>query len=269
MKSGTIVFIHGMYMNSLCWEHWLEFFQSKGYRCVAPSWPASACATGAGGRDKPVEELRKSHPDPQLGRLTLSRVIEHYDSLVRSMDEKPFLIGHSMGGLVVQLLLQKGLATAGVAIASAPPLGVITPKWSFIRSNWPHITPFRSQSQPVRMSLRRFQYTFTNGLPLAVQQAAYERYALPERRRVASGVMTKAAAIDFSQPHPPLLQVAGSNDHLIPASLNKSNWNRYKATPSITDFKEFARRTHFVIGQENWQEVAEYIAAWLEKQASD
>ena len=258
MKSRTIVFIHGMYMNSLCWENWLDLFQSKGYHCVAPSWP---------GRDKPVEELRKSPPDPQLTRLTLSRVIEHYADIVRQIDEKPILIGHSLGGLVVQLLLQKGLAAAGVAIASAPPQGVLTLKWAFIRSNWPHITPFRSRSQPVRMSLKRFQYTFTNGLPLAIQQWAYERYAVPESRRVAGGTLTGTAAIDFSRVHPPLLLVAGSNDHLIPASLNKSNWNRYKASPSVTDFKEFAGRTHFVIGQEGWQDVAGFIAAWLEKQA--
>jgi pimeloyl-ACP methyl ester carboxylesterase len=260
MKSGRIVFIHGMYMNALCWEHWLDFFQAKGYRCIAPSWP---------GRDKPVEELRKNHPDPQLGQLTLSRVIEHFDGLVSAMDEKPILIGHSMGGLVVQLLLQRGLAAAGVAIASAPPRGVFTAKWAFIRSNWPHITPFRSQSRPIQMKLKRFQYTFANELPLAVQQAAYERYAVPESRRVAIGALIRVAAIDFRKPHAPLLLVAGSNDHLIPAALNRTNWSRYKGSPSITDFKEFAGRTHFVIGQENWQELAGTIAAWLEKQADD
>jgi alpha-beta hydrolase superfamily lysophospholipase len=119
------------------------------------------------------------------------------------------------------------------------------------------------------MKLRRFQYTFANGLPLEVQQAAYERYAVPESRRVPAGAITRVAAIDFRKPHPPLLLVAGSNDHLIPAALSRTNWSRYKRSPSITDFKEFAGRTHFVIGQENWQEVAGTISAWLEKQADD
>ena len=99
MKPQTILFIHGMYMTPLCWEHWLEYFQAKGYRCLAPAWP---------GRDKPIEELRKTHNDPELGRLGLHQVIESYAAQIRSMDEKPALIGHSMGGLVVQLLLQQG-----------------------------------------------------------------------------------------------------------------------------------------------------------------
>jgi pimeloyl-ACP methyl ester carboxylesterase len=162
MKSKTILFIHGMYMTPLCWEHWLEYFQAKGYRCIAPAWP---------GRDKPVEELRKIHPDPQLGQLTLSRVTEHFAGQVRDLDEKPVLIGHSMGALVVQLLLQQDLAVAGVAIDSAPPQGIFTPNWAFLKSNWPHINPFADQNVPISMSLERFQYAFVNDLPIDQQQA--------------------------------------------------------------------------------------------------
>jgi len=117
MPSKTILFIHGMYMTPLCWEHWLDFFQAKGYRCIAPAWPE---------RDKPVQELRKIHPDPQLGHLTLSRVIEHYADLIHMLEEKPILIGHSMGGLVVQVLLQRYEAIAGVAIDDGrnAPIGI-------------------------------------------------------------------------------------------------------------------------------------------------
>ena len=256
MPSQTILFIHGMYMTPLCWEHWLDYFQAKGYRCIAPAWPD---------RDRSIQTLRKSHPDPLLGRLTLSRVIEHYISLINMLDEKPILIGHSMGGLVVQLLLQRYEAIAGVAIDSAPPLGVITTDKAFLKSNWPHINPFISQSSPIQMTLERFQYTFVNDLPLEVQQAAFERYVVPESRRVPAQSLTKVAAIDFRSPHPPLLLVAGSNDHLIPASLNQTNYKKFKRSASITDFKEFAGRTHFIIGQPGWEEVADYVAAWLKE----
>ena len=256
MPSKTILFIHGMYMTPLCWEHWLDTFQAKGYRCIVPAWPD---------RDKPVQTLRKKHPDPQLGRLTLSQVIEHYANLIHMLEEKPILIGHSMGGLVVQLLLQRYEAIAGVAIDSAPPLGVITTDKAFLKSNWPHINPFISQSSPIQMTLERFQYTFVNDLPLEVQQAAFERYVVPESRRVPAQSLTKVAAIAFRSPHPPLLLVAGSNDHLIPASLNQTNYKKFKRSASITDFKEFAGRTHFIIGQPGWEEVADYVAAWLKE----
>jgi pimeloyl-ACP methyl ester carboxylesterase len=241
-----------MYMTPLCWEQWTAFFQAKGYTCIAPAWP---------GRDKPIEELRR--PDPQLGNLTLKAVVDGVAEKVKTLSEKPILIGHSMGALAVQILLQRDIAAAGVAIDSAPPLGVLTTRWEFLKSNWPHIDPLVPQSQPVEMSFERFQYAFVNSLPLEEQRAAYDRYVVPESRRVPAGSLTGLARIDFKKQHAPLLIIAGSNDHLIPASLNRTNFNKYKNPASITDFKEFAGRTHFIIGQKNWEEVANYVAGWL------
>ena len=254
MKTKTVVFIHGMYMTPLCWEKWVDYFCAKGYKCFAPAWP---------GRDQSIETLRKRHPDPQLGSLTLSNVIEHLADTIKKLNEKPVLIGHSMGALAVQLLLQKDLAVAGIAIDSAPPMGVLTIEWPFLKANWPHITPFVSASSPIEMTFERFQYTFVNDLPLSDQREAFERYVVPESRRVPRESLT--ARIDFKKPHPPLLLIAGSADHLIPASLNKTNLAKYKASPSITDFKEFEGRTHYIIGQRNWEEVADYAIAWLDQ----
>jgi pimeloyl-ACP methyl ester carboxylesterase len=123
MKSKTLMFIHGMYMNNRCWEDWTSYFQDRGYKYIAPAWP---------GRDQPLDVLRTRHPDANLGELTLNRVVDHYTAEVKSLGEKPIIIGHSMGGLIVQLLLQQNLAFEGIAIDSAPPLGVFTAKWSFL-----------------------------------------------------------------------------------------------------------------------------------------
>ena len=100
------------------------------------------------------------HPDANLGELTLSGVVDYFTSEAISLNEKPIIVGHSMGGLIVQLLLQQNLALAGIAIDSAPPKGVLTTKWSFLKSNWPHITPFISKRKPIAMTFERFQYTF-------------------------------------------------------------------------------------------------------------
>jgi pimeloyl-ACP methyl ester carboxylesterase len=254
MKARTIVFVHGMFMTALCWEGWLDCFQAYGYKCLAPNWP---------GRDRPIETLRKNHSDPQLGNLTLSDVVEHFAGTIRKLDEKPILIGHSMGGLVVQILLQRDLAAARVAIDSAPPAGVFTTKWSFLKANWPMINPFVSQYKPRQMSFEDFQYAFVNTLPPAEQRAAYERYVVPESRRVPRESLGGVARLDFRKNHAPLLLTAGSDDHIIPASLNKANYTKYRGSASVTDFKEFAGRTHFVIGQAGWQEVADYVIAWL------
>ncbi len=85
---------------------------------------------------------------------------------------------------------------------------------------------------------------------------------MPESRRVPRESLT--TRIDFRKLHAPLLLIAGSADHLIPASLNRSNYARYPSS-SVTDFKEFAGRTHYIVGQQGWEEVADYVLGWLKE----
>jgi len=256
MQSKTIVFIHGMFMTALCWEKWVPYFQTRGYTCLAPNWP---------GRDKAVEEQRNAHPDAQLGQLGLNDVVNHFEQIIRQLPEKPLLVGHSMGGLVTQLLLQRDVAAAGVAIDSAPPAGVFTPSWSFLKANFPMINPFVPASAPRCMPFEDFQYAFVNTLPLAEQRADYDRYVVPESRQVPRDSLSSAGAVDFKKAHAPLLLTAGEKDHIIPAGLNKMNYEKYHASASPIDFKEFPGRVHFVIGQTGWEEVAGYVASWAEK----
>ena len=254
MKTKTIVLIHGMFMNPVCWENWIPRYQAKGYKVHAPAWPR---------RDHSVKELRLAHPDPELPKLKLDHVIDRLAAFIQGLDEKPAVIGHSMGGLAVQLLLQRDLAVAGVAIDPAPPMGVFTTAFSFLKANLPAINPFLL-NQPVMMTFKQFQYAFVNTLPLDEQRRAYDLYAIPESRRVPISSLGGAGRVDFNKPHPPLLITAGEKDHIVPAVLNRSNFRRYKG-PSLTEFKEFSGRDHFLIGERGWEEVADYSLSWLEK----
>jgi pimeloyl-ACP methyl ester carboxylesterase len=252
MNSKTVVFIHGMYMTPLCWEGWVERFEAKGYRCLAPAWP---------GRDKSVKELQT--PDAELGKLNLTDILDHLTKKIQSLDEKPILMGHSMGGLATQILAQRGLASAAIAIDSAPPAGVFTTEFSFLKANWGHVTPFENPNSPVLMTFERFQYAFVNGMSMDEQRAAFDKYIVPESRAIPRQSLSSVAKIDFKKTHPPLLIIAGGNDHIIPASLSKTNYEKYKAGSSVTDFKEFAGRNHFLLGQKNWEEIADYSMDWI------
>jgi pimeloyl-ACP methyl ester carboxylesterase len=260
MSSQTIVFIHGLFMTRDCWEPWVSRYEAQGQRCAAIAWP---------GRDQPVAALRQAHPDPRLASLTLREVVEHHERAIRALPEKPLIIGHSMGGLIAQILLGRGLAAAAVAIDSAPPLGVLTARWSFFKANWPALNLLRPAGRPHLMSFEAFQYAFVNGMPLAEQRAAYERYVVPESLRVARGALTGLARIDFKKPRGPLLLVAGEIDHIVPASLNRSNVRRYRPAAGLTEFKEFAGRNHFLLGQPGWEEVADYSLEWLARQGAE
>lgn len=183
------------------------------------------------------------------------------ESVIKGLEEKPAIIGHSMGGLVVQLLLQRDVAVAGVAIDPAPPAGVFTTELSFLKANFPAINPFLL-SQPVRMPFEHFQYAFVNTLPLEEQRAAYDRYVVPESRGVPTSSLGAAGKVDFHRPRRPLLITAGEKDHIIPSPLNKSNFQKYSGA-FVTNFKMFAGRDHFLIGSRGWEEIADYALDWL------
>lgn len=259
MAEKTIVFIHGMFVTPACWDSWVTFFKAQGYHCITPGWP---------GRDKFVKTLVKNHPDPKVGQLTLENVVAYYAGVIKKLPKKPILIGHSMGGLIVQLLLQRDLAEAGIAISSAPPLGVLSLAPSFIKSAWPILNPFKRRTEPYYMPFEHFQYTFVHTLPLEEQKAAYETYIVPESRQIPWGMLSGTAKVDFKKPHAPLLLIGGGADHIIPASLNRSNAGRYQGHSSVVEYKEFPGRTHFILGQKGWEEVAEYGAAWLKARKS-
>lgn len=253
--SADVVFIHGMFVTPRCWDDWIPHFEKAGYRSVAPAWPY---------HEGTVEALRARHPDRALGSLTLSDLVTHFEKILSGYSSPPVLVGHSMGGLLVQLLLQRGLGRAGVAIDSAPPKGVSTVSWSFLKSNWPVVSPFVNKEEPVLLSVDQFAYAFLHNLPKEEQRAIYEAHVVPESRLVGRGTLSDAAKIDFTKPHAPLLLVAGELDKIIPASLNRNNYAKYRAAGSTTALKEFAGRTHNLIAQEGWTEIADYVLHWLE-----
>src|SRR4051812_26762441 len=127
MKNNTILFITGAFVSSNCWDEWRTYFEASGYTTMAPSWPH---------KNAPAEELRNRQPDAAIAANRLQDLTDYYAEIARQLPEKPVLIGHSIGGLIVQLLLQRGLGIAGVAIHSVPPKGIFTLKLSFLKAGW-------------------------------------------------------------------------------------------------------------------------------------
>lgn len=256
IKSSTIVFITGAYVSHACWNQWRIYFESQGYTTLAPPWPH---------KDADAATLRGRHPDRELAALSMYDVVDHYTAIIKKLPEKPIIIGHSFGGLFTQVLLNRGLAAAGVAIHAVPPQGVFPYEINFLRSNAATLGFFSSLKKTYLMPFKKWQFAFTNGMPLVVQKDSYYELVIPESKKAARGGLSKAAYVDFKKEHEPLLLLAGTRDQCIPAHLCKRVYKRYNSKHSVTDFV-IKDRNHFVLGEPTWKEDAAYILDWIRKQ---
>lgn len=252
MASKTIVFIHGMFQNPKSWDHWVDFFTERGYNCLAPAWPLH-------GGD-PV--ILKENPPAGLGELGLDTVVDAMVQVVNSLPERPIVIGHSVGGLIVQLLSEKNLIAGGVCIDSVAPNAMLAFDWGFFKNSTLITNPFKGD-QPFFMDEKSFHESFANTMTEEGANAAYHAFATHDSRNVLRDCMGSAGHIDLDLPHFPLLFIGGSEDQIIPAELNEKNAKAYTDDKSITTFREFAHRGHFICGEPGWEEVATYAYQWI------
>jgi pimeloyl-ACP methyl ester carboxylesterase len=262
----TIVLVHGLWLTPRSWEGWIDRYQKAGYNVLAPSWP---------GLEGEVEAVRKN-PSALKG-LKLKTVVDHYDRIIRNLDTQPILMGHSFGGLIVQMLVDRGLGSAAVAIDSAQSAAVpvlpLTTIWSTISVLG---NPFTFNAA-VGLSPKKFNYAFTNELDAVESKKVYDRYQIPGSGRILwdaalSLLNPKASSrVNYSNNNrAPLLFIAGSSDHLVPPAINKANLRKYvKNSSAVTDYREFPNRTHHTVGQKGWEEVADFALQWANNNARD
>jgi pimeloyl-ACP methyl ester carboxylesterase len=250
-----IVFITGSFIGNNCWNEWKLFFESKGYKCMAPSWPH---------KDAPPEELRNRHPDIAIASNRLTSLTDYFAAITRTQNEKPILIGHSLGGLIAQLLLQRGLATAAVVIHSFPAPGFSLSEFSFLKSSWETMGFFTSVQKTYLMSFRKWKYAIANGMTCEMQKELYYKYAVPESKMVIRDALNGVLKIKLKIPHAPILFTSGSDDRMVPASVNYNSFKKYTRPDSITGYREFKGFNHLVFDYPAWKEEAEYILYWLD-----
>jgi pimeloyl-ACP methyl ester carboxylesterase len=254
----TVVLIHGMWMTPLSWEGWVDRFNAQGHHAIAPSWP---------GLEAEPEQLRRD-PTPLRG-LGIAEIVDHYDKIIRGLDQPPVIIGHSFGGLFTQLLLDRGLGIAGVAIGTGAPKGVLTLPYTTIKSAWPALGNPANLKKATPLSSEQFHYRFTNVQSKEESDAIYARQYIPGSARpffkagLANFNPNAATKVDYKNPNrPPLLLLTGEEDHICPPSVNRANAKHQKHAPSDTEHREYPGRSHFIAGQEGWEELADTALSW-------
>jgi pimeloyl-ACP methyl ester carboxylesterase len=257
-ETAVIVLIHGLWVTPRSWEKWIGRYEARGYRVIAPAYP---------GLQVEVESLN-ADPSP-IEALTVPAVVDHYTAIVAGLD-LPILMGHSFGGLIVQMLLDRGLGAAGVAIDPVAPQGVRALPPSEARSGFPVLKNPDNRRRAVPLTQAQFRYAFANTLSEEEAARVYRRYHVPAPGRLvwdsvlANFTLGHADTyVDFrNDSRAPLLLIGGGADHLEPAAITRSNFRHYQRAAAITEYREFPGRAHYTIGQDGWEQVADYALSW-------
>jgi alpha-beta hydrolase superfamily lysophospholipase len=255
-----LMLIHGAWLSARSWENFADYFEKRGFAVSAPEWPR---------KHGDVEELRADADE--LKGLGLAEIVDHYAEEIRALDEAPVLIGHSFGGLIVELLLDRGLGRAGVALSPAPPKGILVLPFSSLKAAAPALAHPSKWHGVVTLTLEEFTYGFVNTFSPEDAAAAYERYAVPETGQIfyeagfANFHLNPPSEVHFkNEARAPLLIVGAEKDNTVPASLARTQYEKYERSPAATEYLEFQGRPHLVMAAEGWDEVAAAVDSWLD-----
>lgn len=259
MSATPILLVHGLWMTPHSWQAWIDRYAAQGLTVHAPAWP------GISELDEPLDH------DKAPAGLGVREIADHYETFLRSLPEQPVIIGHSFGGLVTQILLDRGLGKAGVALHPGQPRGVLGLPLSTLRAAWPVLGNPANLKRTVSLTGRQFRYAFAN--TVSVEQADRERavWAVPGPGRplfqagLANFTPKSRAATRVNYRNgarAPLLLVAGSADHIVPPSVVRENHRRYLRSGAVTEYREYQGRDHGTCFHEGWEQVADESLAW-------
>ena len=253
--SKTLFMIHGMWVGSWCWDNYRDFFEKAGYRTIAPDLPYHGCGI-----------LR---PDPRLGKTSLRDYFSFLCQEIEKLDEPPIVIGHSLGGLLAQMLAARGMVEKAVLLTPAAPAGIITARPSVLKICAPImlLPNFWNRSIPATYPLAK--YSILNGFDDESEaKRVFEKIGYESGRvlfEVGFWALDKnfTTYIDANDVQCPMLILSASEDRIMPASVVFHIWRKYLHCAKYHCLDGFA---HWLVGEPNWQDVALRIKNWLENE---
>jgi non-heme chloroperoxidase len=256
-----IVFVHGLWLLPSSWDRWAALFEAAGYTALTPGWP-----------DDP-DTVDEANANPEVfAHKTVGQVADHFDAIIRGLAKKPAIVGHSFGGLLVQILAGRGLAAATVAIDPAPFQGVLPLPFSALKSAWPVIGNPANRNRAVPLTFEQFRFGFANVVSEEEAHELYDTFAVP-----ASGVPLFQAAtanlnpwteakVDVKNPERgPLLIINGEKDNTVPWAIANASYHRQQLNEGVTEIVELPNRGHALVVDSGWREVADTALAFVRR----
>lgn len=260
-EKTPVVFIHGLWLLPSSWDKWAEVFEQAGYAAVSPSWP-----------DDPesVEDAR-AHPEVFAGKK-LGQIADHVAEVIGRLEKKPVVMGHSTGGLLAQMIADRGLSAATVAIDPGPFRGVLPLPVSALRSAAPVLTNPRNRSRAVTLTLDQFKYGWANALSDDEAKELYESYhvaapgvALMQMANANLNPRTEAKLDPANPDRGPLLIIDGEKDHTVPWAIANASYKRQRRNTAVTEITKIPNRGHSLTIDSGWREVADTALKFVQR----
>jgi pimeloyl-ACP methyl ester carboxylesterase len=256
-----VVFVHGLWLLPSSWDRWAKLFEEAGYSALTPGWP-----------DDP-ETVAEANANPAtFARKGVGDVADHFDALIRKLDKKPAVIGHSFGGLLAQIVAGRGLSAATVAIDPAPFRGVLPLPISALKSASPVLGNPVNYNRAVPLTYEQFRFGFANAVSEDEAKELYETFAVPASGKplfqaaAANLNPWTAAKVDSKNPERgPLLIISGEKDNTVPWSIANASFKQQKRNEGVTEIVEMKNRGHALVIDNAWREVADTALAFIKR----
>jgi len=256
-----IVFVHGLWLLPNSWDQWRDVFAAAGYATLAPGWPD----------DPDTVKEGNAHPEG-FARKTVGQVANHLEAVITKLATPPAIIGHSFGGLLVQILAGRGLASATVAIDPAPFRGVLPLPISALKSASPVLKNPANRGKAIALTYEQFRYAFANAVPAEEAKELHETYAVPGSGRTIFQAATANfnpwtdAKVDSKNPkRGPLLILSGEKDHTVPWAIANASYKKQKRNEGVTEIVEIPGRGHSLTIDHGWHDVADTALAFVQR----
>ena len=256
-----VVFIHGLWLLPSSWDRWATLFEEAGFSAVAPGWP-----------DDPATVAdAKAHPGVFAGK-TVGQVADHFSGVIRGLNKKPAVIGHSFGGLLTQIVAGRGLAAVSVAIDPAPFRGVLPLPVSALKAASPVLSNPLNRNKAIPLTYEQFRFAFANAVSEDEAKQLYDTFAVPapgaplfQAAAANLNPWTEAKVNTINPERGPLLILDGEKDNTVPWAIANASYKRQKRNPGVTEIMKIPGRGHALTIDSGWKEVAETALAFVQR----
>jgi pimeloyl-ACP methyl ester carboxylesterase len=259
-----VVFVHGLWLLPSSWDRWVTMFENAGYVALTPGWP-----------DDP-ETVAQAKADPGVfAHKGVGDIADYQEGIIRRLDRKPAVLGHSFGGLLTQILAGRGLSAVSVAMDPAPFRGVLPLPFSELKSSVPVLKNPANYNRAVPLTFDQFRYAFANAVSEDEAKELYDAYSVPGSGKPlfqASSANLNPwteAKVDTKNPkRGPLLIIVGEKDHTVPPAVAKASYKKQKRNEGVTEYTEIPGRGHALTIDNGWRDVADTALAFVRRFAS-